>query len=233
MDKRMAQRFCKFAGGRSSATAGGQHQGVAGECFAIRQRERELAVWFAGGAFHALLGEKFNAMRPRFFEQTFDDRFGRVRDGKHPAIRFRFQLHPALSEPINRIRRLKSVKRGNQRPFAARVTLAQRPRLEAGMCHIAPTAAGNPHFPQKLGAFLEKRDVGRWIGLSASDRREKTGGSPTDNYDPLPLFPSPSFRHSDSICRNDFAPAISLLRLGDGVINRRGFARFGGNCGTD
>lgn len=134
-------------------------------------------------------------MRSRFFEQTLDDGFGGVCDGKHPAIRFGLQPHPAFGEPSEGIGRLKSGERGNERPLTSRIAGAQCPRLKAGVRDIAASSAGNPHFAEKLGAFFEKRDIGRRIRLRASDGREEPRRSPADYYNASTLFGSTSFSH--------------------------------------
>ena len=44
----------------------------------------------------------------------------------------------------------------DKRAFTARIMLAHRARIEAGMRHVAPSATGNPHLGQELGAALDR-----------------------------------------------------------------------------
>ena len=63
----------------------------------------------------------------------------------------------------------------NQRAFAARITFAHRPCLEAGMGNVATAAPGDSHFREELMSAFVERNFVRGVRFRARNRREKPG----------------------------------------------------------
>ena len=90
----------------------------------------------------------------------------------------------ARLEPADRVARLKTPERANQRLLSARKPGGHLPRIETGMGHIAAPAARNPDFGEELRASFEQRDARVRRGFGASDGRKKTGGASARHNDP-------------------------------------------------
>ena len=103
---------------------------------------------------HALTKADFNAELAGFRKEAFDDGGRRIGDGKHPAVRFCFELDAAGLEPFDGIARLKSVKRAEKFFFAAGIVFYQEFRIEAGMSNVAAASSGDFDFGKENGSFF-------------------------------------------------------------------------------
>ncbi len=127
--------------------------------------------------------EQTHAGRFRFVQQAIDDRVRRIRHRKHASIRFRLEPNAARFEPGHRVVRREAMERRDEGAFTARIMLAQRPRIEAGMRDVAASATGDPDFRQKLrAAFVDGNFILR-IGPCASDRGEESCRAAADDRD--------------------------------------------------
>ena len=121
-------------------------------------RERRIIFQMDSESFfdslHALTEADFNTELAGFRKEAFDDGGRRIGDGKHPAVRFCFELDAAGLEPFDGIAGLKSVKRAEKFFFAAGIVFYQEFRIEAGMSNVAAASSGDFDFGKENGSFF-------------------------------------------------------------------------------
>ena len=124
----------------------------------------------------------FNEAASWIASVCWDERISNTNTAHHRVYgetRSRFGLGAQLAVCA----RAKAMERRDERAFPARITFAQRARLEAGVSDVATSAARNSHLREEFGAAFVNRNFVRGIGFCARDRREETSRAPTNDRD--------------------------------------------------
>jgi len=136
---------------------------------------------------HAAMGAPFNSQFVCGFGKTIDDGVRVIGGRKHASIFFRFQFHPVIFKPSDRIGRLPAVKGSNKVSVSPGVIFGQVFGVETLVGHVASASSRDSYLGENLRTFFQNKSLWR-TKLGSSNGSKKSCRSATDDDEIVMLF---------------------------------------------